>query len=160
MYECGLGISYYLDVEDCLVIPLSQTWELEYSPLIFMVIIVTTAVKVIVIICMMRLGAGQLSPLLMAGDAVASYLTRPDPTTVGICWMTRVGLGDKTSSWRTRKHAASRGENQAALSMIKHHQVLAMGHCYNSASQVCLRRLRIAPMGPDESLARILATLA
>ncbi|CAG8277921.1 unnamed protein product [Penicillium salamii] len=96
----GWGSGYHLDFEDCLVVQQDPNCQLQYSPFIFVLVAVMMIVKIIIMVLIVRNGPSSPSPLLTIGDAVASFLTLPDPNTLGICWMTKLDLKRKGYSWR------------------------------------------------------------
>lgn len=74
-------------VEYCLARPAIQQCEINLSVAFLAVVIVCNALKVIgLAVAALRL---RFDPLVTVGDAIASFLTRPDPTTVGQCLFAR-----------------------------------------------------------------------
>ncbi|KAL4921825.1 hypothetical protein BDW62DRAFT_97229 [Aspergillus aurantiobrunneus] len=99
--ETCLFDDYYwesgIDIEGCLVIPREGKCQLLYNPPICIIVAITAAVKVAAMFLAAKLDRCRSEPLLTVGDAVASFLTRPDPTTKGACWMAKSDMG---KSWR------------------------------------------------------------
>lgn len=71
------------EVKYCLSEPIEQHCRLLYSPYLALIVILFNVFKAII---MLYLAFGLVeSPLLTIGDAVSSFLQRPDLTTQGIC---------------------------------------------------------------------------
>ena len=71
--------------DSCLVSPPTQgDSSLQFSLIIMLMVIVCNAVKVVCCILAAR-RLGESRPLVTIGDAVASFLEVPDPTTAGFC---------------------------------------------------------------------------
>lgn len=100
--ETCLFDSYYwesgIDMGDCLVIPRKGQCQLFYNPPISITVIITAAIKVAAMFLAAKLDRRRSKPLLTVGDAVASFLTHPDPTTRGACWMAK---SDVDRTWQT-----------------------------------------------------------
>ncbi|ODM16736.1 hypothetical protein SI65_07701 [Aspergillus cristatus] len=73
--------------DKCLAIRAEEHCQLLYSPPICIVICLTASVKVVAMFLAARVSRSRSPPLLTVGDAVASFITRPDPTTKGMCWI-------------------------------------------------------------------------
>ncbi|KAJ6130299.1 hypothetical protein N7512_003079 [Penicillium capsulatum] len=89
-------------VDSCLAIQADEQCQLLYSPPICIVIMLTGLVKVIAMILAARIGRFRPPPLLTLGDAVASFMTKPDPTTEGICWIS--GADVRSGKWKKQSH--------------------------------------------------------
>lgn len=85
-------------VDGCLMFPAEQHCRLMYSPPICIVVAVTTLVKVVCMFFAARISRTQPVPLLTLGDAVASFITNPDPTTAGMCWIS--GTDIHRGNWK------------------------------------------------------------
>ncbi|KAF9883636.1 hypothetical protein FE257_003108 [Aspergillus nanangensis] len=96
------GEDYSLD--SCIVITADKTCELLYSPLVSLVIALTTFAKVVAMVLAARLGRSRPPPLLTIGDAIASFIAKPDPTTARLCWASRRDFSPK--HWKV-PHGAS-----------------------------------------------------
>lgn len=83
----SLGMKRY-SITGCLAIKAPEHCQLLYSPPICIVIMLAGCAKVAAMFLAARIGRGRSPPLLTVGDAVASFLTNPDPTTKGLCWLT------------------------------------------------------------------------
>ncbi|KAJ5759984.1 hypothetical protein N7520_007140 [Penicillium odoratum] len=75
--------------KDCIQISAEEKCQLLYSPAICIVVSLCALAKVIAMFFAARVGRSRSVPLLTLGDAVASFVTRPDPTTEGMCWLSR-----------------------------------------------------------------------
>jgi hypothetical protein len=75
-----------MHVTECLAFEGKSNCQLFYSPIIAVVVIVATFVKVIAIFLAARIHKSRSTPLLTSGDAIASFLEDPDETTKGMCW--------------------------------------------------------------------------
>ncbi|KAF7516602.1 hypothetical protein PCG10_002055 [Penicillium crustosum] len=82
-----IGAKRY-NITGCLAIKAPEHCQLLYSPPICIIIMLTGCAKVAAMFIAARIGRGRSPPLLTIGDAVASFLTNPDPTTKGLCWLT------------------------------------------------------------------------
>ena len=74
-------------IQDCLAIKAPEYCQLLYSPPLCIVVTLTLLVKVIAIFFAARVDHSLSAPLLTTGDAVASFITRPDKTTERLCWI-------------------------------------------------------------------------
>ncbi|KAJ5674773.1 uncharacterized protein N7477_004707 [Penicillium maclennaniae] len=74
---------------DCIQISAEEKCQLLYSPTICIVISLCALAKVIAMFFAARISHSRSMPLLTIGDAVASFVTRPDPTTEGMCWISK-----------------------------------------------------------------------
>ncbi|KAJ5199525.1 hypothetical protein N7472_004729 [Penicillium cf. griseofulvum] len=74
-------------VNECLVIKVGEHCQLLYSPPICIAIALTTFVKVSAMFLAARVGRNLSPPLLTVGDAISSFISRPDPTTKDLCWL-------------------------------------------------------------------------
>jgi hypothetical protein len=75
--------------QDCIQIPAVEKCQLLYSPTIATVVSLCSLVKVIAMFFAARISRFRSMPLLTLGDAVVSFMTRPDPTTEGMCAMSK-----------------------------------------------------------------------
>jgi hypothetical protein len=76
-----------LSARECLSIPTDEKCQLLYNPPICIVISITTLAKTVAMFLAARIGRSKSAPLLTRGDAVASFVSRPDPSTEGQCWL-------------------------------------------------------------------------
>ncbi|KAI9369945.1 hypothetical protein BJX61DRAFT_545098 [Aspergillus egyptiacus] len=81
---------------ECLLFETEERCKLSFSLPIFLAIISAAAVKVMAMFLAARLDRSRTAPLLTIGDAVASFLTRPDETTKGRCWTGRSDVREGT----------------------------------------------------------------
>ncbi|KAJ5165820.1 hypothetical protein N7492_006116 [Penicillium capsulatum] len=91
------GLRYY-PIQDCLAIKAPGNCRLLYSPPLCIVVALTLLVKVIVIFLAARVSHTRSTPLLTIGDAVASFMTRPDRTTQRLCWISYADV--RSGSWK------------------------------------------------------------
>ncbi|KAJ5647461.1 hypothetical protein N7490_003833 [Penicillium lividum] len=75
--------------KDCIQIAAEEKCQLLYSPTICIVVSICALAKVIAMYFAARISRSRSVPLLTLGDAVASFMTKPDPTTEGMCWLSR-----------------------------------------------------------------------
>ncbi|CAG8279342.1 unnamed protein product [Penicillium salamii] len=91
-FGCASPISTAVSVftsQECLEISAEEKCQLLLSAAICIVVALTAAVKVIAMFLAARISRSRSVPLLTVGDAVASFMTRPDLTTMGFCWMSK-----------------------------------------------------------------------
>ncbi|KAI5858024.1 hypothetical protein BZA05DRAFT_331044 [Tricharina praecox] len=71
-------------VKECRAEVMDEACKLQFSALILAIVIVCNAVKVV---CMtLTLFERNFIPLVTLGDAIQSFLLKPDPNTAGICY--------------------------------------------------------------------------
>ncbi|EHA28141.1 hypothetical protein ASPNIDRAFT_189221, partial [Aspergillus niger ATCC 1015] len=108
-------------VEYCLSRKLTEQCELQFSPAICLAVIVCNVFKVL---CMLLTARSDRTEIfLTVGDAVASFLTQPDPSTERMCLTSRLNLTQGAQPWRSRREGylqiavkdASRPQARAAL---------------------------------------------
>lgn len=75
------------NITGCLAIKAPEHCQLLYSPPICIITMLAGCAKIAAMLLAARIGRGRSPPLLTVGDAVASFLTNPDPTTKGLCWL-------------------------------------------------------------------------
>ncbi|KAL3496409.1 hypothetical protein BJX62DRAFT_232516 [Aspergillus germanicus] len=80
----------------CLILETEDRCKLVYNLPLCIVVIGAAAVKIAAMVLAARLGRNRTPPLLTVGDAVASFMTQPDDTTRGRCWITRHDVRDGT----------------------------------------------------------------
>ncbi|KAL4893339.1 hypothetical protein BDV59DRAFT_178049 [Aspergillus ambiguus] len=69
-------------IDHCLALPARERCQVIFSPIFSLVVICCNAIKLLCIILTARDSRDEL--LLTVGDAIASFLTRPDPATDGV----------------------------------------------------------------------------
>lgn len=62
----------------------------------------TGLLKVMAMILAARIGRSRSPPLLTVGDAVASFMSKPDRTTEGMCWISSVDV--RGGMWKKLSH--------------------------------------------------------
>lgn len=90
-------------IHGCLAIKADEYCELIYCPPICIVIALTASVKVVAMFLAGRTSRTRSAPILTIGDAIASFLERPDPTTQGRCWMSQADI--RRGNWRPSRQA-------------------------------------------------------
>lgn len=90
-------------IHGCLAVKADEYCELIYSPPICIVIALTASVKVVAMFLAGRTSRTRSAPLLTIGDAIASFLERPDPTTQGFCWMSHADI--RRGNWTPSRRA-------------------------------------------------------
>ncbi|KAL1968002.1 hypothetical protein VTN77DRAFT_2419 [Rasamsonia byssochlamydoides] len=88
-------------IDGCLSISVEERCQLLYNPPICLVVIGCAIVKVACMYLTARQDREEI--LVTVGDAIASFLAQPDPTTAGRCWMDKSRV---FRSWQNRKRAA------------------------------------------------------
>jgi hypothetical protein len=91
MMDSEYGVNDY-HIQECLAIKAEEHCQLLYSPPICIVIALTASAKVMAMFLAARIGRSRPAPLLTVGDAVASFMAKPDPTTEGMCWVSSVDI--------------------------------------------------------------------
>ncbi|KAJ6071510.1 hypothetical protein N7499_009524 [Penicillium canescens] len=76
-----------LSAQECLSIPTDERCQLLYNPTICIIISLTALAKIMAMFLAARIGRSKTAPLLTRGDAVASFVSRPDSSTEGQCWL-------------------------------------------------------------------------
>ncbi|PYH98138.1 hypothetical protein BO71DRAFT_317030 [Aspergillus ellipticus CBS 707.79] len=90
-------------VDYCLSHETSEHCELQFSPAICVVVLACNAVKVVCMFWTAR--ADRKEIFLTVGDAIASFLTRPDPATARMGLLSRANLRQGPQPWRSRRAA-------------------------------------------------------
>ncbi|KAE8405608.1 hypothetical protein BDV37DRAFT_293060 [Aspergillus pseudonomiae] len=83
----------------CMTKDKDQRCQLFFSPPIAIAVIVSNVIKVVCMYLTARTGRKNI--LLTVGDALASFLTTPDPTTEGKCLLSRADVSRGQESWTT-----------------------------------------------------------
>ncbi|KAJ5493638.1 hypothetical protein N7463_009725 [Penicillium fimorum] len=96
----GYGVNEY-NITGCLTIKAPEHCQLLYSPAISIAIMLAGCAKVAAMFFAARISRGRLPPLLTIGDAISSFLTNPDPTTEGLCWITAADI--QKGHWKSVK---------------------------------------------------------
>ncbi|KAJ5240576.1 uncharacterized protein N7469_002167 [Penicillium citrinum] len=105
---CDARQSPMYPVDYCLTVPAEETCQLVFSPPICLVVIGCNVIKLICTLFTAR--DDREDVFLTIGDAIASYLTWPDPTTEGSCLLSNLIIS-KTSGWR-KKPKKRKGSTQ------------------------------------------------
>ncbi|KAJ5164845.1 uncharacterized protein N7500_006675 [Penicillium coprophilum] len=100
----ALAVKNYT-VNECLVMKVGEHCQLLYSPPICIAIALAAFAKVIAMFLAARVGRNRSPPLLTIGDAISSFISRPDPTTNNLCWLSSTHV--RKGTWtRTREASA------------------------------------------------------
>lgn len=86
-----------MPIEECLAIRTEEHCQLLYSPPICLTIMLAAFAKIAAMFLAAHIGRSRSPPLLTVGDAVASFMEKPDPTTKGLCWI--AGADVRKGSW-------------------------------------------------------------
>ncbi|PYI07679.1 hypothetical protein BO78DRAFT_428803 [Aspergillus sclerotiicarbonarius CBS 121057] len=86
-----------IPVSHCLVQEEEQRCQLFFSPPIAIAVIICNITKVICMALTARVKRTDL--MLTVGDALASFLTRPDPTTLGRCLLSHADMTRGPQAW-------------------------------------------------------------
>lgn len=103
-----IGYNYNYTVNECLVLKARGHCQLLYSPPICIAIALTAFVKVSAMFLAARVGRNRSPPLLTVGDAISSFISRPDLTTKDLCWLSSKHV--RKGTW-----AGTRGENSPTI---------------------------------------------
>lgn len=90
-------------IEHCLSLPAEETCQLFFSPPICLTVICCTIIKLICTILTARDNREEI--FLTVGDAIASFITRPDPATKGACLLSKSLVEKRTQGWRKSQGA-------------------------------------------------------
>ncbi|PYI03206.1 hypothetical protein BO78DRAFT_410014 [Aspergillus sclerotiicarbonarius CBS 121057] len=88
-------------VEYCLSQKTTEHCELQFSPTICMVVIACNVIKFLCMLLTARCDRKDI--FLTVGDAMASFLTRPDPTTERMGLLSRSNLTAGPQPWQSRR---------------------------------------------------------
>ncbi len=84
-------------VEHCLTVPMEESCQLVFSPPICLIVIGCNIIK---LICALFTASDSRDDVFMTiGDAIASYLARPDPMTEGCCLLSKSLINKGTQGW-------------------------------------------------------------
>ncbi|CAG8898361.1 unnamed protein product [Penicillium egyptiacum] len=96
--DTSMNESKTYSVDGCLVINSEERCQLLYSPPICIIIALATLLKVVAMFLAARIGRHRSPPLLTVGDAVASFMEKPDSTTEGMCWLSNADV--RRGAWK------------------------------------------------------------
>ncbi|RAK99587.1 uncharacterized protein BO80DRAFT_384743 [Aspergillus ibericus CBS 121593] len=88
-------------VEYCLSLKTAEHCELQFSPAICLVVIACNVVKFLCMLLTARCDRKDI--FLTVGDAMASFLSRPDPTTERMGLLSRSNLTTGPQPWQSRR---------------------------------------------------------
>lgn len=97
--------SRWYTTDGCLIIETEDRCKLAFSLPLCLVVLGAAAIKVAAMFLAAKLDRSRTAPLLTVGDAVASFMTQSDSTTLGQCWISRHEVGQGT--WKPSSHPAS-----------------------------------------------------
>ncbi|KAL4883546.1 hypothetical protein BJY04DRAFT_226567 [Aspergillus karnatakaensis] len=87
-------------VDHCMTLTTEETCQLFFSPPICIIVIGCNIIKLICTLFTAR--DTREDVFLTIGDAIASFLTRPDFTTAGSCLMSKPLVDKRTQGWKKR----------------------------------------------------------
>ncbi|KAJ5193760.1 hypothetical protein N7491_001090 [Penicillium cf. griseofulvum] len=88
-------------IDHCMTLPVKETCQLFFSPPICLVVIGCNIVKLICALLAARENRKDI--FLTTGDAIASFLTKADPATEGVCLLSRSLTNKRTQGWQKYK---------------------------------------------------------
>jgi len=93
-------VSYYIEgnVKYCLAVKVDRLCRLGISPSILITVLVCNAIKIICFILTFWVG-GSMHPLVTNGEAVESFLLRPDTSLKGRCLVSKVDVTRNKHFW-------------------------------------------------------------
>ncbi|KAL2829980.1 hypothetical protein BDW59DRAFT_178184 [Aspergillus cavernicola] len=106
-------------VDHCITSPAEETCQLFFSPPICLIVIGCNLIKLLCTLFTARDSRDDV--FLTVGDAIASLLTRPDPTTVGACLLSKSLVDKGTHGWRK-----PRGKSRESLDIQVDQQKLPL----------------------------------
>lgn len=95
-----------------MTLPVEETCQLFFSPLICLVVIGCNLVKLICALLAARENRKDI--FLTTGDAIASFLAKPDPATEGVCLLSGSLVKKRTQGWRKYK-----GRERKSLDLLE-----------------------------------------
>ncbi|KAL4889864.1 hypothetical protein BDV59DRAFT_185642 [Aspergillus ambiguus] len=101
---CGASsLDKQFQIDHCVSLPIDERCQLSFSPPICLIIICCSIIK---LVCMLLAARDDREDVLLTvGDAISSFLTRPDPTTKGRGLLSKKMIQDENSGWhRNRNH--------------------------------------------------------
>ncbi|CAG8005743.1 unnamed protein product [Penicillium salamii] len=101
---------------ECLQIPTPQHCQLLYNPTICIVISLCTLAKITAMLWAARASRFRSAPILTVGDAVASFVTKPDLTTRDMCWISKRDV--RHQAWGPSHVAQNSSERLESTSLI------------------------------------------
>ncbi|KAJ5834321.1 hypothetical protein N7447_000347 [Penicillium robsamsonii] len=126
-------------VDGCLVIRSEEQCQLLYSPLICIIIVLATFLKVVAMFLAARVDRHRSAPLLTVGDAVASFMEKPDSTTEGMCWLSIAEV--RRGAWKVPQRTDDpAGEPLARISqreLMVHKRLSRRKHWMKGSSLPC-----------------------
>lgn len=88
-------------VEHCLTVPIEESCQLVFSPPICLIVIGCNIIKLVC--ALFTASDGRDDVFMTIGDAISSYLTRPDPTTEGCCLLSKSLINKGASGWHRKQ---------------------------------------------------------
>ncbi|CAG8250100.1 unnamed protein product [Penicillium salamii] len=102
---------------DCLQIPTREHCQLLYNPAICIVISLCALAKITAMFWAARASRFRSAPILTVGDAVASFVTRPDRSTRDTCWISKHDVHHPP--WGQSRVAQNSSEGLESNSLIR-----------------------------------------
>jgi hypothetical protein len=95
--DFGLTRIFY-SIDHCLAVPTEETCQLIFSPVISLVVVGCSAIKLICVFLTARDDRDEI--FLTVGDAISSFLKQPDPYTEGVCLLSKTAVTRGVYGWR------------------------------------------------------------
>lgn len=93
-------------VEHCLTVPMEESCQLVFSAPICLIVIGCNIIK---LICALFTASDSRDDVFMTiGDAIASYLARPDPMTEGCCLLSKSLINKGSQGWHRKPKKRSK----------------------------------------------------
>lgn len=112
-YNSQLTRSHTID--HCMTLPVEETCQLFFSPPICLIVIGCSIIKLICALLAAREERDDI--FLTTGDAIASFLANPDPTTEGACLLSKSLVKKRAQGWRKYK-----GSERKSLDCLENKQ--------------------------------------
>ncbi|KAL4924604.1 uncharacterized protein BDV17DRAFT_295240 [Aspergillus undulatus] len=117
-------------VDHCLTVPIDETCQLFFSPPICLVVIACNLVK---LICSLLTAKDYREDIFLTiGDAIASFLGRPDPTTESSCLLPKALVERGSQGWR-KKQKKKRGKTR--IMIFLHQGIHKSSPCHSDDGQ-------------------------
>lgn len=110
VYDKKTPRSYSID--HCMTLPVEETCQLFFSPPICLIVIGCNIVKLICALLAARENRKDI--FLTTGDAIASFLAKPDPATERVCLLSGSLVKKRTQGWRKYK-----GRERKSLDLLE-----------------------------------------
>lgn len=100
-WDCGISVNATLPAKYCLAQPTQEACRIGVIPSLLIIVLICNIIKIVCLVwTITRL---RIEPLVTLGDAISSFLDRPDPTTRGCGAMSASDI----KSWNSTLHPFS-----------------------------------------------------